>query len=337
MSSWNDVLGDLIEDESFDVDKELDLWILLGARSGVYAKGIELVSNSGMDLAVRALSHVVVPTDDRLSRASQKFLRSIAVHSSDDEIAAWVRSVRETLTEDENRAHQEELLLSLRSDLTAASERVLVIGAPGSGKTQFLVELLAARLSPDESLTAAAQLASHHPDLEYEAVPLIRSLLATVAVRDRLLNELAGHPRHLLAAEDISDSLLRQARIAGEASASIWEFPMLRPSAAAISLGVRSTNRERVRTYRERSWLLGLRKGSGYIYPEFQFDPETRDVFEEVRQVNEMLDALEDPWGVASWWMTPNSRLDARPVELVGSSRSEEVVRAAEALLEPVG
>ncbi|MCA1842632.1 MAG: hypothetical protein LC792_05470 [Actinobacteria bacterium] len=199
------------------------------------------------------------------------------------------------------------------------------------------MQLLAERLSPDERLTAAAELASLHPDLEGAGSADIRSLLATVALRDRLIDELAGAPRHVARAGDVADSLLRQARIAGEALASIWEYPMLEPAGAALALGAKPSNREKVRTYRERSWLVGLPKGRGYMYPRFQFDPGSHDVRPEVRSANELLDAAHDPWGVASWWTAPNDRVGCRPVELVGTARGPDVVHAAQAFLEPVG
>jgi hypothetical protein len=80
-----------------------------------------------------------------------------------------------------------------------------------------------------------------------------------------------------------------------------------------------------------------LPKGRGYAYPQFQFDPETHDVYEEVRRANVLLGAVGDPWGVASWWIAPNDRIDARPVELIGTSRASEIGQAAQALLEPLG
>lgn len=96
---------------------------------------------------------------------------------------------------------------------------------------------------------------------------------------------------------------------------------MLEPRDAALALGGRRENRERVRRYREPSWLLGPPSGRGYLYPAFQFDASRRDVVPEVRAVNEELDAAGDPWGVASWWISRNDRIDARPRDLVGTDR----------------
>ena len=126
--------------------------------------------------------------------------------------------------------------------------------------------------------------------------------------------------------------LLLQAQSEGEALRAIWDEPMLESRDAAVALGPRSENRERVRRYRERSWLLGLPSGRGYLYPAFQFDSARRDVAPEVRTVNEQLDAAGDPWGVASWWISRNDRLAARPRDLVGTERAGELAAAARAL-----
>ena len=112
---------------------------------------------------------------------------------------------------------------------------------------------------------------------------------------------------------------------------------MLEARDVALALGARQENRERVRRYRERSWLLGLPAGRGYLFPAFQFDAARRDVTPEVRTVNEQLDAAGDPWGVASWWISRNDRLGARPRDLVGTERADELAEAAGALTRPLG
>ena len=131
--------------------------------------------------------------------------------------------------------------------------------------------------------------------------------------------------------------MLLQAQVQGEAIRTIWREPMLEPRDAALALGANRTNREKVRRYRERSWLLGLPGARGYLYPAFQFDPRRRDVFTEVRAVNERLEAASDPWGVASWWVSRHARLGARPVDLVGTDRADDLATVAEAVIEPIG
>lgn len=188
--------------------------------------------------------------------------------------------------------------------------------------------------SPDDWLDAGAELAARHPDLEGKASEL-RSLLAWEASKSKMAHELAGEPRHLVTASELQGE--RQVRIAGEAIADVWKEPILEPREVALALGAKESNREKVSSLRKRSWLLGVPRNRGYLYPAFQIDLSRRQVFPEVRAVNQELGAAEDAWGVASWWLSSNDRLGARPADLVGSSRSEDLVEAAKALTAPIG
>jgi hypothetical protein len=193
---------------------------------------------------------------------------------------------------------------------------------------------LAHELTDEGLLDAAAALAARHSELEGEESQL-RSWLALLTARNELAHKVGGEPRRVLNEMELSAML--QARLKGEAMETIWHEPMLESRDAAAALDARPGNREKVRQYRQRSWLLGLPWGRGYLYPAFQFDVERRRLFPQVRSVNELLRAAEDPWGVASWWVSLHARLGARPVELVGTSRADELVEAAKAVLEPVG
>jgi hypothetical protein len=146
---------------------------------------------------------------------------------------------------------------------------------------------------------------------------------------------LGGEPRRVL--DEMELSAMAQAKLKGEAIETIWREPMLEPRDAAAALDARPANREKVRQYRQRSWLLGLPWGRGYLYPAFQFDIERRRLFPEVRNVNELLRTADDPWGAASWWVSLHARLGARPVDIVGTSRIDELVEAAKAVLDPIG
>ena len=185
-----------------------------------------------------------------------------------------------------------------------------------------------------ELLDAAASLAARHHALDGDESRL-RSWLTLLTLRSDLARQLGGEPRHVL--DEVEQTVLLQAQVQGEAIRTIWREPMLEPRDAALALGANRTNREKVRRYRERSWLLGLPAARGYLYPAFQFDPGRRDVFTEVRAVNERLEAASDPWGVASWWVSRHARLGARPVDLVGSDRADDLATVAEAVIEPIG
>ena len=185
-----------------------------------------------------------------------------------------------------------------------------------------------------ELLDAAATVAARHETWAGDDVRLKRWLTVLGHSRE-LAAQLGGEPQHVL--EGLERSALDQARLQGEAVESIWREPMLKPGDAAVALGARATNREKVRRLRERSALLGLPSGNGFLYPAFQFDAVRRRLFPEVIEINELIDAAGDPWGVASWWMGENARLAERPVDCVGTDRASDLVEAAGALVEPVG
>ena len=155
--------------------------------------------------------------------------------------------------------------------------------------------------------------------------------------RQRMLSDLAqllgGEPRAVLESLDQWEL----AQLQGEANRTVWQEPMLTPGAAAESLGAKPTNREKVRRLRMRSALIGLPHDHAFLYPAFQFDVRRRCVFSEVETVNRMLNAADNPWGVASWWIGQHDRLNARPMDLVGHGRVDDLVAVAEAVLEPVG
>ncbi len=225
-----------------------------------------------------------------------------------------------------DRAYSDEELVDL---LLALARR------PNRDARNMLV-LLAAGWPADgsELLDAAATVAARHETWDGDDIRLRRWLTVLGQSRE-LAAQLGGDPKRVL--DGLERTALDQARLQGEAIESIWRESMLKPGDAALALGARATNREKVRRLRERSSLLGLPSGSGFLYPAFQFDTARRRLFPEVVEVNELIDAAGDPWGVASWWMGENARLAERPVDCVGTERARDVVEAAEALVEPVG
>lgn len=71
-------------------------------------------------------------------------------------------------------------------------------------------------------------------------------------------------------------------------------------------------------------------------YPRFQFDTEASAVRPIVAEINRVLGADCDPWGVASWWLSPSAwRADGRsPASLAeeGSHDAELHAMAADLL-----
>lgn len=133
------------------------------------------------------------------------------------------------------------------------------------------------------------------------------------------VSALAGSPRlvHDAIGEAFTDLALRT-----QARRAVLDVEMLTSSAVAQGLGLRGSNqREAASRLRRSSDLLGVPdNGSrGYLYPAFQVDPVSQRVRPVVVAVNRALDAAGDPWGAASWWVSPTPRLDgAAPMSLVG-------------------
>jgi hypothetical protein len=70
------------------------------------------------------------------------------------------------------------------------------------------------------------------------------------------------------------------------------------------------------------------RPDGGAQLPAFQFGPSGAP-WPVVREINELLDAAGDPWGVACWWVDPHERLDAAPAALLGRSEDALIRLAA--------
>lgn len=89
--------------------------------------------------------------------------------------------------------------------------------------------------------------------------------------------------------------------------------------------------------FRLRSELIGLPVEGKFVYPEFQFHSDASNLREEVKAVNQELGAVDDPWGVADWWLSENEWLDTRPVDLLEHRRAySKLLAAARAATEEV-
>lgn len=205
----------------------------------------------------------------------------------------------------------------------------------GSGDVTLFSYLLDA-LGPSDArlLDAAASFAACHNALKGQEDRL-RGLLGLLTLRCESARELGAEPRQVF--DSLERMVTESAQLEGEAIRTIWREPMLKPAAAAVALGAKATNREKVRRLRLRSALLGLPHSNGFLYPAFQFDSRRRDIYPEVRAVNHRLGSDEDPWGVASWWVSQHSRLRARPVDLVGTGRADDLAAVAAATVEALG
>ncbi len=216
-------------------------------------------------------------------------------------------------------------------------ERLLSgLGVREDGDGVALFSCLLDTLGPGDArlLDVAASFAACHNAL-WGQEDRLRGLLGLLTLRCESVRELGSEPR--LVFDSLERLVMESARLEGEAIRTIWREPMLKPAAAAVALGAKAANREKVRRLRLRSALLGLPHSNGFLYPAFQFDPRRRGVFPEVGAVNQRLGSDRDPWGVASWWVSHHSRLRARPVDLVGTGRADDLAAAAAAMVEPLG
>ena len=183
-----------------------------------------------------------------------------------------------------------------------------------------------------EALEAAVHVAAQDPRLHADRES-VRSLLRIIARKHDWTSEIAGMPQSLLTSQNVVDAVMKSTRVEGEAKRIVLDEELVDPGAAAVLLGAKETNRERVRLLRERSELLGIRLDRRFVYPLFQFDVERRSVRRVVATVNQLLGSSEDPWGVASWWVSKHAALGSRPCDLVGGQREGELVEAAKGLV----
>ncbi len=205
------------------------------------------------------------------------------------------------------------------------------------GREEFLRELengARSLLKSDDLIDVAAQLASKHPSLR-NRLPRLRCLLRWEVQSASLLKDLPYGASRVIEASVHSRAVQNQ--IATEAGYAILEQEFFVSKQAALALGAKGSNREKVNALRKASVLLGIPRGNKYLYPTFQFDPTKQEIFEEVRQVNQILGSADDPWGVASWWLSSNGRLGTRPLDAINTGRVNEVIAAARSLTEPMG
>ena len=220
------------------------------------------------------------------------------------------------------------------NEIAVLSRRAPPLGSEAASQSSPAMDEEALEPEDSELLDIAAAVAAQHSALNGCESDL-RSLLSLVTLRSELARQIGGDPRRVV--DEAGEAEMLRAKMRGEVMQTVWREDMLAPKDVAVALGANPTNREKVRQYRDRSWLVGLPAGRGYLYPAFQFDPRRRDVFPEVREVNLILGAVDDPWGVASWWISEHARLRTRPADIVGTSRADDLLAAAGAMVEPIG
>lgn len=155
-----------------------------------------------------------------------------------------------------------------------------------------------------------------------------RQVTSAVAVT---LEEAAAHERAMGEPTRVGRDWLPSEAIEVAAKRTVLDEPALSSAEVGQVLGVKpGAGREAASSMRRRGDIIGVRQGRQFWYPAFQFDVRGKQVRPVVKSVNAMLGAAEDPWGVASWWVSPNASLwDQRPMDLVGTDQEHEVEAVA--------
>jgi hypothetical protein len=78
------------------------------------------------------------------------------------------------------------------------------------------------------------------------------------------------------------------------------------------------------------SGLIRLDRGQGLCFPRFQFGPDGSPA-PVVLEINRLLDADHDPWGVTDWWVGAHAWLGLAPIELLGAAVGHDRLLAAAA------
>lgn len=186
-----------------------------------------------------------------------------------------------------------------------------------------------ADLSPDELATAVQTAAE--PRIGAARAARLRVYIASVLDEDEQVGRLSGSAFQVI--EHLDSQRQQQLLIRSTAHRAVLDEPLLESSAVAEALGRSTTNgRETASRLRLSGRLVGIKQANRYLYPAFQFDLDRRQVPAVVADVNELLDAGGDPWGVASWWISANPRLGGRaPRDLIGERQESDLLVLARA------
>ena len=128
-----------------------------------------------------------------------------------------------------------------------------------------------------------------------------------------------------------------QLEIEHAAKAVVLEHEMLSAEQVADALGSRSVNRRgRASALRKDSRIVGLEVSGRTLYPAFQFDRARARVYPVVVEGNQLLDAANDPWGAASWWLSTSTWLadGQSPADLAVAGQDSTVRELISALLD---
>lgn len=192
----------------------------------------------------------------------------------------------------------------------------------GASRTEHAAAVLATLPSEELAITLESAMSER---LGVQKAAVLRVYIAALLDEDEQVGRIAGPARNVIAHMDAQAR--RQLLIRSAAHHMVLQEPMLESSAVAEALGRTGTNgREAASKLRLASRLVGIRQQNKYLYPAFQFDFVDQRVNDNVQIVNRLLDAVDDPWGVSSWWVASNPRLEGKaPKDLLGTDREDDL------------
>ena len=199
-----------------------------------------------------------------------------------------------------------------------------------SSTTQALKAL--ASLDDDQVVTVLGTVLGERSSFRLMRDDLLATL-GTALSADRIRDALTEAALRDATPSDHAEQL----RIEAEARAAVLGHPMLDSHQVADTLGSKGANRrDTASALRRGGAVVGISHGGKTWYPSFQFDQRRGQVRPVVREINEALGAVDDPWGVASWWLTPSARRrdHQSPADLVEAGDDDVVRRLAGSLLD---
>lgn len=189
-------------------------------------------------------------------------------------------------------------------------------------------------LTPDEVTEITRALAAAVHGASWDPNALMGTLLAHEPDDDPAWEALAASSaRRTAAPAPLMLAAATRLRFAIETTPPERTEPGLGPDAVERSAEQRlwlAPMQQLSETTAPRSTLLVLVRQGREVAPTFQFD-SWGNVLPAVADVNAELDASEDPWGAASWWLTPHAGLQAIPADALRTGDEDLVLAAAAA------
>ena len=186
------------------------------------------------------------------------------------------------------------------------------------------------------------------PGVELDADNII-NLVCSLIVSDEVLAPAVNDVEVLLTAvrgaglapardvrlSDRAAALLESMRIEQDAREAVLREGVADADQVGQWLGGSGTAiRDKASKARRAGKLLGLDVNGRTKYPIFQIDPAQARIRPGVAEANTQLNAKADPWGVASWWLSPSGWLadGQRPADVAIAGDRELLQRLVDAV-----